>query len=439
MTVVKNTVFNGLAWSSIETFSSQGIQFIISIIIARLIAPKEYGLIAMLSIFLAVAQIFIDSGFSKALIQKKNRTEADFSTIFAFNIFISVICYLLLYFSAPLIAKFYEQPDLTSVTRVVGIALIINALGIIQRSKFAIAFDFRTTAFISLISLIFSGCIGIILAYKSFGVWALVTQSLVSAFISCILLWILSDWKPSLLIDICSFKELFSFGSKLLISSLLHAVYINLYTLVIGRKYSATDLGYYNRANTLSQYPSVTIMMLIVKVLYPAQCEIQDDSNQLNRSFIQYLRISCFIIFPLTVGLAAVAYPLIELMLTTKWLPAAPLLQIMCIAYMWYPVMLVNNNILNVKGRSDYFLKSEIIKKIIAIAILLVTMPLGLRWLCLGILVYNILDMFIIIYFSKKVIDTGYLKQLREILPMVIASFVMGVSILLVIPLFSLI
>lgn len=423
---LKRQAVKGVIWSAIERFSVQGVQFILGIIIARLVAPSEYGLIAMLGIFLAVAQTFIDSGFSNALIQKKDRTDIDYSTAFYFNLAIAFVIYGVLFLAAPLIADFYEEPQLDIIAKWIGLNLIISGFSIVQRAKLTVKLDFKTQAKASLIAVLFSGVVGVVLAYKGLGVWALVTQALLNNLLDTLLLWIYAKWIPSFVYSWHSFKVLFAFGSKLLLSGLLHTVYINLYSLVIGRKYSASDVGYYNRAYSLAQFPSINIVGIITRAIYPVQCEMQDDKEQLNRSFIQYLRISCYFIFPLMVGLSVLAKPLVLVLLTEKWLPMADLLSILCIAYMWYPIMVINNQILNVKGRTDYFLKAEIIKKILAIGILLITMPFGVKILCWGILLYNLLDIVIIIYFAKKVILTGYWQQIKSILPFLMLSVGMG-------------
>lgn len=428
---VKHQAVKGVMWSAIERFSVQGIQFVLTIIIARLILPSEYGLIAMLSIFLAIAQTFVDSGFSNALIQKKDRTEVDFSTIFYFNIFIAFVAYGVLFVSAPSIASFYKEPALTTVTRWVGLSLILNGLSVVQRAKLTVRVDFRTQAKASLVAVIISGLIGVLLAYQGYGVWALVFQTLSSSFLNTLLLWTFAKWLPLWCFSWVSFKSLFSFGSKLLLSGLLHTIYINLYSLVIGRRYSAMDVGFYNRSYQLAGFPSINIVGIITRAIYPLQCEMQDDDERLNASFTQYLRMSCYIIFPLMTVLGVLAEPLVRLLLTDKWLPSAELLSILCFAYMWYPVMVINNQILNVKGRSDYFLRAEIIKKVVAIGILCATLPFGVRVLCWGIVLYNFLDMGIIIYYSRKVISTGYREQVRNIIPLFLLSWGMGISIYL--------
>ncbi|MEQ3166467.1 lipopolysaccharide biosynthesis protein [Parabacteroides goldsteinii] len=428
---VRYRAVKGVMWSAIERFSVQGIQFVLTIIIARLVLPSEYGLIAMLGIFLAIAQTFVDSGFSNALIQKKDRTEVDFSTVFYFNILISLIIYGVLFAVSPYIASFYREPALTDVTRWVGLSLILNGLSVVQRAKLTVRVDFRTQAKASLVAVIVSGLIGVLLAYQGYGVWALVFQTLSSSFLNTLLLWTFAKWLPLWCFSWVSFKSLLSFGSKLLLSGLLHTIYIHLYSLVIGRRYSAMDVGFYNRSYQLAGFPSINIVGIITRAIYPVQCEMQDDDERLNASFIQYLRMSCYIIFPLMTVLGVLAEPLVRLLLTDKWLPSAELLSILCFAYMWYPVMVINNQILNVKGRSDYFLRAEIIKKVVAIGILCATLPFGVRILCWGIVLYNFLDMGIIIYYSRKVISTGYEEQVQNIIPFFLLSLGMGISIYL--------
>ena len=409
------STINGVIWSAIERFSVQGVSFLLSIVIARLVTPGEYGLIAMLAIFMAIAQTFIDSGFGNALIQKKDRDEVDYSTVFYFNIAVSSILYVVLYFCAPLISRFYNEPELTAVTRWIGLNLIFISFSTVQRTRLNIDLNFKLQAKISLAAVIVSGLVGIVLAYHGFGVWALVFQSLSNNLLVTILLWISAKWHPLLTFSVSSFKRLFSFGSKLLASGLLHTIYLNLYSLVIGKFYNAADVGFYNRAYTISQYPSTNIVMIMTRAMYPVQCAHQDDDQWLVNNFLSYLRMACFIVFPLMTLLAVIAKPLVLIVLTEKWLPAAELISILSIAYMWYPVMVINNQILNVKGRSDLFLRLEIIKKIIALAILLATLPLGVVCLCWGVVFYNLCDMFLTIYFTRKVINTTYGSQFNAL------------------------
>lgn len=428
MELTKRQAAWGVLWSAIERFSVQGVQFLMGIIIARLLSPSDYGLVAMLAIFMAVAQTFVDSGFANALIQKANRSQVDYSTVFYFNIAIAVVLYLVLYLSAPFISDFYHQEQLTVLSRWLGLNIIISAFSIVQRAKLTIQIDFKTQTKASLLAVCLSGAMGLAGAYWGMGVWALVLQSVANNLLSTLLLCLYARWRPSPIFSWLSFRELFSFGSKLLASGLLHTIYVNLYSLVIGRFYNAADVGYYNRAYSLAQFPSINISTTITRVVYPLQCRIQDDKPKLEESFAYYLRLSCFIVFPLMIMLCALARPLVMVILTEKWVAAAPLLSILCVAYMWYPILVINNNILNVKGRSDYFLKSEIIKKSISLAILAITIPFGVEVLCWGLLAYNLIDFTIIVFFSRKVISTSHLRQIKAIMPVLLLSSSMGVA-----------
>lgn len=414
-------------WSAVERFSVQGIQFVLSIIIARILLPSDYGLIAMLGIFMAIAQTFIDSGFANALIQKKNQTKVDYSTVFYFNIIVSVVLYILLYYSAPLIASFYNEDMLVAITRIVGLTLIINSFGIVQQAKLTIALDFKRQAIASLFAVIISGGMGLWMAFSGYGVWTLVYQSLLNNLLRVVMIWIFSGWWPGFCFSVSSFKTLFSFGSKLLLSSLLHTLYTNMYTLIIGKRFATAELGYYNRAFTLAQFPSTNFTNVIVRAVYPIQCRMQDDHEQLCSVFLKYMRMACFLIFPVMVGLCAVAEPLVRLILTDKWLPAVPLLQILCIAYMWDPVMKINHNMLNVKGRSDYFLYAEVIKKITAFLILFGTIPFGVKVMCAGLILYAFADIIIITWYVRKLTGIGLTIQLRTLYPVILLSFSMGI------------
>lgn len=430
---LKSQAVKGVVWSAVERFSVQGIQFVLSIIIARLVAPSEYGLIAMLGIFLAIAQTFIDSGFSNALIQKKDRTEVDFSTVFYFNIVVSLVVYLILFLSAPYIALFYKEPLLDIITKWVGVNIIISALSIVQRAKLTIQLNFKTQAKASLIAVIISGICGITMAYYGYGVWALVCQSLLNNLLSTLLLWVFARWMPAFIFSWQSFKGLFSFGSKLLLSGLLHTIYLNLYTLVIGKRYSATDVGYYNRSFNFAQFPSVNIMNIFSRVVYPMQCELQSDRVLLDKVFIQFLRLSCFIVFPLMILLAVLSKPLVLFLLTEKWKVVGDLLPILCASYMFYPIIVVNNQMLNVAGRSDFFLKAEFVKKTVSIVVLVITMRYSLVILCFGLLFYNFSDSIIAIWYAKRVNTIGYLAQIKNICPILLLSLGMGAFVMAII------
>ena len=408
---LKKKAVNGVIWSSIDRFSTQGIQFVFSILIARLLMPSDYGVVAMLVIFLAVSQTFIDSGFGTALVQKSDRTETDFSTVFYFNIVVAILFYILLWLSSPYIASFYDIPMLKDVTRVVALTLVFSALGGIQNAKLSIAINFKTRAIISLISALSTGCIGFCMAYSGYGAWALVFQMVFSSLLNTILLWCFVRWIPKLVFSWQSFRQLFSFGSKLLASALLDTIYNNVYTLVIGKVITGVLQG----------------------VTFPVLCSIQNDENRLVDAYKRFIRMSAFIIFPLMIGLSAVAAPFIRVVLTDKWEGAIYLLQIVCFSLMWYPIHAINLSILQVKGRSDYFLKLEIIKKIQGVCILCLTVPIGIVAMCYGSVVSSLLSLIWNTYYTKRLIGYGFFSQIKDLSHILIHSLVMGGIVMLVI------
>ena len=433
MSSLKDKTVKGVIWSSIDRFSAQGIQFVFSILIARLLLPEDYGVIAMLNIFLAVSQTFIESGFASALIRKIDRTEVDFSTVFFFNIVVAALLYILLWCCSPYIAKFYEIPELERITKIVSLNLIVYSLSVVQRSKLSIDIDFKSGAKISIISTLISGLIAWALAYYGYGVWALVVQSLVSGIIKTILLWYYVTWLPQIVFSWKSFKELFSFGSKLLASGLLDTLYNNVYTLIIGKVCSPSTLGVYTKANSLAQFPSSNITGVLQGVTFPVLSTIQNEAGRLSDAYKRFLRLSAFIVFPLMIGLSAVANPLIRIMLTDKWDGAIYLLQIICFSMMWYPIHAINLNIIQVKGRSDYFLKLEIIKKVQGVLILCITVPLGVVAMCYGSVVSSLISLIWNTHYTKKLIGYGYFAQMKDISPILIHSLIMGGIVVMVV------
>ena len=433
MSSLKDKTVKGVIWSAVDRFSAQGIQFVFSILIARLLVPEDYGVIAMLGIFLGVSQSFIDSGFGTALVRKIDRTETDFSTVFYFNIIVATIFYLALFFAAPAIANFYNTPLLIPVTRVASLNLIIGALSGIHNSKLSIAIDFKSRAKISLITTVITGFAGLYMAYAGYGVWALVIQGLITCVIRTVLLWVVVRWHPQLIFSWKSFKELFSFGSKLLASGLLDTIYNNIYPLVIGKVFSSSILGVYAKAKAFAEFPSSNITGVLQSVTFPVLSTIQNEEERLADAYKRFLKISAFIIFPLMLGLSSVADPFIRIVLTDKWEGAIYLLQIICFALMWYPIHAINLNILQVKGRSDYFLKLEIIKKVQGVIILCVTVPMGIVAMCYGQVVSSLICLIWNTYYTKRLIGYGYWAQMKDLMPIFIHSFVMWVLVLLVV------
>lgn len=434
---LKLQTLRGIWWSTIERFAVQTVSFILGLIIARLLSPSDYGVIAMLAVFIAISQTFVDSGFSTALVRKIDRSESDNSTVFYFNIVVGLAVYVVMFFAAPFIAEFYQTPLLTQVTRVVSVTLIFSSFCVVQQALLTAKMDFKSQAKISLLSAIISGGVGIALAYYGYGVWALVVQTVVASLLRMILLWVFSRWRPRAPFSKSSFRELFSFGSKLLASGLLDTLYNNAYTIVIGKLFSAANLGLYSRANQFAQFPSSNITGIIQRVTFPVLSSIQNEDERLRINYRKLIRMSGFIIFPLMIGLAAVANPLIEILLTEKWIGAVIYLQIICFAMMWFPIHAINLNLLQVKGRSDLFLRVEIIKKIIGVSILCITIPMGLLAMCYGRVVSSLLALIINTYYTGKLINVGFVIQMCDLLPSLIKSLIMGLLVWVVIMFFD--
>jgi O-antigen/teichoic acid export membrane protein len=427
MNSLKGKTIAGLKWSALERVTNQGITFIISIIIARILTPSDYGVVGMITIFIGIANVFIIGGFGSALIRKKYRTEIDFSTVFYYNVIVSFVFYLLLFVCAPWIARFYNTPILVPVTRIVGLNIIIGAFGAMQRVKLVIAVDFKTQARISLLTLSLTGILGISLAYFGFGVWALIFQHLATTIITTGLLWYFIHWKPLRIFSKSSFKELFGFGSKIMLSGLLDTIYTNIYQVIIGKKYTATDLGYYTRASGFAQLPSVEITSVFQRVTYPVLSEMQDDLPRLAKNYRRLLKMSAFVVFPIMTLLAALAEPLIRILLTEKWLPVVPLLQVLCASHMFAPIHSINLNLLQVKGRSDLFLRLEIIKKIMITAVLFFSFSYGILVICIGMVFVSVFALVINTHYTGKLIHLGFWKQMKDITPVLVISIITGV------------
>lgn len=418
---------NGLLWSSVERFSNQGVQFLFSIVLARLLTPEDYGIVAMVVIFFAIAQTFVDSGFSSAIVRKKDRTESDLSTSFYFNIFVGLGFYILLFQCSPFIADFYDQPILSPIVKISGLTVLINSLCIVQQAQFTIRIDFKTQAKVTLTGTVISGILGILLAYLGYGVWALVWQGVTGSFVRMILFWILSKWRPRESFSKNSFHYLFGYGSKLLASGLLDTTYNNIYPIVIGKFYSPAQLGNFTRAQGWASLPSSNITGILQRVTFPVLTEMQDDDERLATNYRKLLRMSAFVVFPLMMLMAAIASPLIRVVITAKWDACVPYLQIMCFAMMWYPIHAINLNLLQVKGRSDLFLRLEIIKKVVGVSVMCVTIPLGVKAMCYGMIFTSVNALLINTYYTGKLINVGFIVQMKDLTPILITSIVSGI------------
>lgn len=432
MTVsLKSKTLHGIFWSTTDIFGRQGIQFVISIIIARILAPADYGLIGMLTIFFGIAQSFVDSGFGIALIQKKNPTQTDYSTVFYFNIMVGLFFYAVLFFCAPLIADFFRQPLLLNLTRVLGLSVLINSFSIVQANIFAKKIDFKTIAKISLITVLFSGTTGIFMAYHGFGVWSLAIQQIVALTLNSLLLWFFSKWKPDFIFSLTSLKTMFRFGSRLLASGLLEVLFTNVYNLVIGKVFSADKLGYYTQAQKIQTIPSNLIGSTISRVTFPVFSSIQDDDKRLKQGYRKTIKIIVFLVFPLMIGLMVVAESLIKVLLTEKWLPSVVFLQLLCIIGMTYPLSSINLNILKVKGRSDIFFRLDIVKKILIAISIAISLPFGIMALIIGRVILSFISFGLNIYYSGKLIDFSIKEQLSDIFPYFVLSLSMGIIVYL--------
>jgi O-antigen/teichoic acid export membrane protein len=415
MSDLKSQTINGVFWSFLEKFGSQLILLISQIILARLLEPEDFGLIGMLAIFIGVSQAFIDSGFDNALIQKKDVNQTDYSTVFYFNIAIGFLLYILLFVAAPYIADFFRQPLLVNLTRVVCIILAVNSFGLIQLVKFKIEMNFRAIAQVVVIANFLSAFVGIGMALLGYGVWALAGQIMGIYFFRTVLFWVKSSWRPSLVFSVESFKQMFRFGSKLLLSGIISQTFENIYLMVIGRMFSATALGFYSQAKKLQQVPVTTLAQVVGNVTYPAFSKIQDDNEKLKQGFRKLIKLLVFVNFPLMLGLAVIAKPLLVLVLGEKWLPSVPYFQLLCIAGMIYTLHASNLNILKVKGRSDLFLSLEIAKKLIVVVAIIIGLNWGIMGLVVGQICTSFVNFFINAFFTGKLISYSIPNQLKDI------------------------
>lgn len=422
---LKRKAVHGILWKMADVGTSQIMSFVISVILARLIMPDQYGMIAMLGVFIAISSILIDSGFTSALMRKTDRTQADCSTVFWFNIVVSTGCYVILFFCAPLISEFYEMPQLTLILRVSALGLIIGAFKGVHNTLLRAELKFNLMTKINIIVVLAAGIIGIVMAYLDFQVWALVAQTLAGNIFSCIVVWHVVKWRPTMEFSRKSFKEFFGYGSKLLGSSLLDGGYQNMYSIVIGKVFHAADLAFYGRATTLANLTAQTPTSVLQSVTFPTLCKLQDNDEILKNAYRRMLRLSAFIVFPLCLGVGAVAFPLINVVFTDRWIYAASLLSIVVFGKMWWPIHAINLNYLMVKGKSNLFLKLEIIKKIQAVIVLCITLPFGLEAMCLGSVISSMISLFWNSYYNGKFLDMGILKQLRDYAPALILGLVM--------------
>lgn len=422
----KLSVISSLLWKLVERGGTQGIQFIVQIILARILLPKDFGAIAIIAVFISLAQVFVQSGFNSALIQNIDVNEVDFSSVFYLSLAVAAILYVIIYFSAQVIANFYEQPILIPALRVLSITLFIGALNSIQNAYVARNMLFKRLFFSSLGAIIISGTMGIIAAYSGWGVWALVVQQLSNQLAVVIILWFTINWRPQLIFSLKRVRILFGYGSKLLISSLMDVFYRDLRTLIIGRMYTPEVLGFYNRGQ---QFPNVLVENIdgsIQSVMLTAFSAHQDNKKRVKEMMRRTIVTSSLLIFPMMIGLAVVAEVLVKIILTEKWLQVVPFMQIFCVLYALMPIHTTNLQAIKAMGRSDIFLRLEIIKKVLGLIILGISLPFGVYIIALGQAFSSIISSFINAYPNKQLLDYSYKEQWTDIRPSLMISIAMG-------------
>lgn len=422
---LKQQTKKGLYWSFFNQFANYGMNFCVGIVMARLLSPSDYGITALPAVFMAVAGILQSGGLSDALVRKTDFREEDLSTSFYYSIAVGIVMYLALFFSAPWIADFYNTPVLIPLLRVTALSFLWGPLNSAQNVILKRRLDFKTPTKISLTTRVFSACVGIVLAYMGYGLWALVISGVLSSLLTVILNWFVVRWFPHTGWSKASFKYLWSYGNKIMLSWGLSTLYDNITPIFVAKFYSPADLGVYNRAQGYAAMPSQQVNGVIQGVTFPVLSKMQDDNEALARNYRRMLRTTAFIVFPLMMMLSALARPLVLTLITAKWEACIILLQIICFSMMWYPIHAINLNLLMVKGRSDLFLRLEIIKKVIGVCILAITLPQGLVVFCYGTIVSSMIALVINTYYTGKLIQVGYWRQMKDLLPILLLSFLL--------------
>lgn len=426
---LKQQTKKGLYWSFFNQFSNYGMQFCIGIVMARLLSPSDYGITALPGVFMAIAGIFQDSGMAGALIRKEKIEEKDYSTLFIYSIAMGIFMYAVLFIASPWIADFFHTPVLIPLIRVTALTFLWGPVSTVQYVILKKKLDFKTPTKISIATKLFSGVVGITLAYMGYGLWALVISGVLSSFLGLVIVVYVVKWYPKAGWSKESFKYLWNYGNKMMASALLDTAYGNITPVFVGKYYSPADLGVYNRARGYAQMPSQNLIGVINNVTFPVLSKMLNDDEALARNYRRMIRVAAFITFPTMLMLSALARPLIFTMITAKWESCIILLQLMCFSLMWYPVHSLNLNLLQVKGRTDLFLRLEIIKKILGLSILVITLPQGLVIFCIGSIISSILCLVINTYYTGKLINVGFLTQMKDLIPILLLSAIMYLAI----------
>lgn len=421
------TVLSNFFWRFAERCGAQIVSLIVSIVLARILIPEDYGTVALITVFTSILQVFVDSGLGTALIQKKNADDLDFSSVFFFNFIVCIILYVCMFLVSPLIAKFYHNFQLVHIIRVLSLTIIISGVKGIQQAYVSKNMLFKRFFFATLGGTIFSAFIGIWMAYHGFGVWSLIFQQLSNNAIDTLILWITVKWRPKKMFSWQRLQTLLSFGWKLLVSSLLETVYNNLRNLIIGTMYSSADLAYYNQGDKYPMVLATNINSSIDSVLFPTMAGVQDNKDRIKQMTRRAIKTSSYIMAPLMMGMAFCAEPLVKIILTEKWLPCVPFLRIFCITYMFWPIHTANLNAIKAMGRSDWYLRLEIMKKVVGMIILLSTMWFGVKAMAYSMLLSSFMSQIINSWPNKKLLGYGYLEQIKDFSPSVFLAVIMGV------------
>ena len=428
----KNKAIAGVAWSAIERFSVQGIQFLVSIVLARLLTPDDFGLVAITLVFSAIFQTINETGLNTALVHKLDRDDLDFSTVFYANIVIGVVSYIILFVISPFVASFYDNPQLVPVMRLLSLNLIINSFGQVQLAKYIIKVDFKTQARASLIGVFFSGTIGIVTAFATHSVYAIVIQQISNSSIFVLIMWFLAKWKPMFAFSFHRFKSLFSYAYKLILARLISVVFEDVYTLAIGKLYTPATLGYYNRAMSFRTILSRNLINIVQRVSTPLLCEAQKDNEEMQRVLLKFMSTTALFVYPLLAGLMVLSKPLVLVVLGEKWLETSTMLIYGCPVGFFYLISTFNRNIFNATGRTDWALKAEIMKKFVFIGIFLLTMNYDIKILLIGLIVISIMEMLVDTAYSRKQIGISLITQIKSLFGVLFATLLMSIAILVV-------
>lgn len=422
-----NKTFNSFKWSAIERIIAQFMQLFVVVVLARILGPQAFGLVALIMVFISIAQVFIDGGVLIALVRQDSCTERDYTTAFYFNIAIGLLTYAILIIIAFPLSGFYEDERIKSLLILMGSSLLFNALSIVQKARLTRELDFKTQAKASIISVFIAGLISIVMALYNYGVWALVVQYITMSFISTSILYYYSPWHPKGKFSSESFKRLYGFSYKLLLSGLIDTIYKNIYPLIIGKFFNATSVGFFNQARQLSSVPATTLTTIIQRVTFPLLSKHQNDENKLDKDYLLMLRMSAAVIFPIMIGLSLISDSLIVLLLGKEWFSIIPYFCILCWAYSFYPVHAINLNLIHVKGRSDIFLRLEILKKIVATIILIISLEFGIKGICYGLLCMSLFELFANTYYTQMLSTITMWVQFKKLGKMYVICFISAV------------